>query len=238
MEKRLLIGNLGIFRIMKRLIRYQLDFEKTVSYALNHMGELTSFSRLIKSHLSLKDGHFFVDLPEDSQIQRLYEFDSGGMTPKFDCGLEQEVTNQGKVFKPKSAITTTPEVTHQIYQLLDKKACRSILFDDILSPSEKYEELVDGIKVSYFDREVYYAATCNNTFDELETVFSLATQPWRTFGALMDAEIDIIEILRNNHQSLLLDQLRCLIFGAYDGEAYVVWQADQMKRDKTVLNAS
>jgi len=212
---------------MKRLTRYQLDFNITFPYAVDHIDEFTALSTLFKNEFTFDKGHFFIDLPENCQIQRLHELGSGGMTPKFDCGLEKEKTKQGKEFIPRRFLSTDQEITHFIYQLLSRNVCKIAIFDEILDSRGEQKNALEEMRVLYNGNEIYYVATSESTFDEVDEAFSQGEKMWRTFGIMLDSEVKFSEEFINDNRSIILNHTRYLIIGAYDGEAYVVWEKNQ-----------
>src|ERR1700722_11302209 len=62
---------------MKKLIRHELEFEQTLKYVQETIGNANELSIELLRVINFKNGVFFTLLPDDANIERIYEFVRG-----------------------------------------------------------------------------------------------------------------------------------------------------------------
>ncbi len=211
---------------MKRTIRHILDFEKVKPYFIDHISSDTSLSKLFKKELNFNNGQFFIDLPEFCHLSRLYNFKSGGMTPKVDVGAEKAANVKSKTYTPRFFQSTDFETSQFILKYLKMNKNNFVVLNNInLLPSDKNIN-IDNVKMAFERQEVYYILKGSNTFEEIYKTFRSSCYSWHSFVVFSSGElIDSNHFILDN-QDVISNNIHYILAGAYDGEGYIIWQKD------------
>ena len=69
-------------KMMRSLIRHELNEEKALSYVMDNLDKATALSSELGKLLDFTTGSFYTLLLEGSNIERLYEFEAGAILPQ------------------------------------------------------------------------------------------------------------------------------------------------------------
>jgi len=204
---------------MKRLTRIRLNHQKALEYVLQDVNFDTQLSKFILESVNFEEGVFFVDLPEESHFNRVYEFKSGGITLDIDLGAEKLKNAEGNLYSPRFFISTDREISDFIYKYLTSSSKHFGIIDEPKTHPQMKLIDIDGVKSMERESEFYYHLSGKNSFIQVEETLRRVFNACRSFAMMYSSDIeDGIEFPE------VLKGIKYLIFGAYDGEAYIVWQ--------------
>jgi hypothetical protein len=209
---------------MKRTNRYLLSSQIVKPYFVDHISTQSAISDLCINQLNLEKGQYFVDLPEFCHTNRLYKFDCGGMLPDRDTGAEPVQNAFGKEYTPRFFVSTEPETCYFILQFLNLSDSHYALFhDNDVLPTDKYAE-IKNVKTVTNGQEVYHVLNKRNNSDDIKNTFNCCCSPRYTIVVLGSGRLkNSLNFIRDN-ESIISSNLDYIIASAYDGEAYIVWQ--------------
>lgn len=213
---------------MKQLHKHELDFDPAREYVQNSLDKANTLSSELLNLLNFKNGIFFTLLPNDANIERLYEFKAGGILPQNPI---QEYVVAGEKATYSIIPTIGDEVSELILKEIKSKEKLCCVFDDVLrSPADKHHmDLFHAHGLSY-DNEVYYLLDKGNISSELIMQCLRASNAfWHSLCVLTEATISGI---RDKRLSLEKVKEICLgtklmMVGAYDAEGYVFWEKSE-----------
>jgi len=189
---------------MKKLNRYELDFELTFDYIKNNLKDVNELSSQFLKTLSVNHGNFYVLLPEDADIKRIHEFNSGYITSFAD----KEICNH----------------------VVDKTANKSYsyIFDDVnVNASDNLKDEF-SVRHSFFYKDEVYYVIKNGMLSE-DVFFKCMNASNGIWHSLcLATEIDFNEIIDNSLDKNTINEIcynaQLAMIGAYDGEGYIFWE--------------
>lgn len=212
---------------MKQLNKYKLNFDPTWEYVKNNLENATTLSSKLLSLLDFGKGHFFTLLPNDANIERLYEFEDGIILPQ---NPEQQYFILGEI----ATYSITPTIAEELSELIlkevgfkDELCC---VFDDVLrSRTDKHQPDLFYTHGLFYDNEVYYLLERDKISSELIMQCLRASDAfWHSLCVLTKTSFK-----NKINKKLSLEKINdiCLntdliIIGAYDGEGYIFWEKE------------
>lgn len=209
---------------MKKLHRYELEYEETWRYVSSNLDGANTLSSEIVDLLSYKKGRFFTLLPTAANLPLLYEFETGGILP-------QKSEKDYVIDNRKATYSEIPTIREELADLILKTANKEKLFcifDDVLrlANDKNSTNLFKSNGLIYND-EVYYILDRNQIDNELIIKCLDASNAfWHSLGILTKTVT-----LNFNSKRLDLEMLKnicinaqLIMIGAYDGEGYLFWE--------------
>lgn len=142
-------------KVIRKIIRYELDFDRSLNYLKENLGDLNTLSKELLNTIDFRLGRFFTLLLENSDLERLYEFKAGHVLPQ---NPEIEYFVKGRKASYSIIPTIQDEVARFLLREMKKNKKLICIFDDFLrspiTPSLKEKDLKEQIIVH--DKEVYY----------------------------------------------------------------------------------
>ena len=222
-------------RILKQ---HKLNYEETVKYFKYNLEGLNTLSIELLNFIHFAQGSFFTLLPDNSNYDRLYEFEAGLVLPQ---NPEIEYFVSGRRCTYSHIPTIQDEIADFIVKQLSCNKNLSCVFDDCTETATSPEDyLVDDFylnHVSYiYNKEVFYLIKKENTNLELiKACLQKSNATWHSLCILSTVDCKNIK----NHKFTLHNiQAICanaeiILLGAYDGEGYVLWEKSNKATMKT-----
>lgn len=214
---------------MKKLYRHELDFKRTVIFIKDNLNKASALSDEILNSVDFAAGRFFTLLPDDSDLDRLYEFEGGVILPQNPI-IETEVNG----IKSRHSITPTikDELSEFIFNKINTNEKLSCVFDDVLrSPQSSHLKLFyEKNALFLYENEVIYVI--RNYNNDLEFILECIWHSfglWHSLGVL--TETDCFNGISKNIFNLeniknICKKANTIMVSAYDGEGYVFWEKD------------
>ena len=99
----------------REIKKYKLDFEKTVSYFVDHIQCEKTLSQRLVEKVNFNQGVFYTFLPSNAEIGQLYEFPYGGIIPPIPYGkCTYKIEGILENFHPQQVITMGQECSEFI----------------------------------------------------------------------------------------------------------------------------
>jgi hypothetical protein len=207
--------------------KINLDFERTLTYFLDHIDWGNSLSDTILKKIDFSKGSFFTFLPNDANFDKLYDFKHGGILRTTKPIIK--LPNHGGYLE--EVPNTRSLVTNFVYDFLQQDPANFCIGEDVIrSPTDKSFKRLDIDYVLLRD-EIYYLLDKKNTFNEVEDVVCLANALYHMLVVLAKGSHFIEKDLMQYHLELISQSAIYIIGSAYDGESYIVWeQGNCMKK--------
>jgi|JI10StandDraft_1071094.scaffolds.fasta_scaffold03269_11 hypothetical protein len=209
---------------MSLLDKYDLRFDLALEYFLDNLRETNALSSKIIERIKLESGTFFTLLPASADLTKKNQFEQGGILLQYSEEKYADDETKGTYCRIPTIQT---EVSHYIYEKIDKKSSQ-LIFDDVVSYANdsKLPDLFHRFGFEY-NNEIYYILNekeccaknieaClekSNGFWHSLCVITKRSQGDSISNALTDKKLD--EICEGSD---------LLILGAYDGEGYIFWE--------------
>lgn len=195
---------------MKKLHRYELDLELTFNYVKNNLKEVNELSSQFLNMLSVIHGNFYVLLPEDADLKRIHEFNSGYITSLVD-----------------------KEICHYIVEKTRDKYY-SYVFDDVtVNASDRFDDEFSVNYSLFYKDEVYYVIKNGMVSEDVFYKCMIASNGiWHSLCVITD--VCFREIINNNLEKSLVKKIcynaQLAMISAYDAESYIFWEKQTEKR--------
>jgi len=189
---------------MVQLKRFELDFEKAFAYAEGQTTDINTLATNLKELVNWESGRFFAYLPKDVQLENIHAFKHGKITTDID------------------------KVKYFILNELKRNNQLSCIFDDF---SDEFEDGDNGPLFQtcglFYKKEVYFLVDQKiASFELMQTCFFVSDAIWHSLCLLTK-----VDLSHKKDKELTLQEIKaiCLnatliVFGAYDGEGYVIWE--------------
>ncbi len=193
---------------MKKLNRYELEFEPTLAYFQFILNNANALSSCVLNLVDFKAGHFFTLLPENINEEKLYEFLYGGKGEPIE-----------------------ELVIAQILNSLYNNKNLSCIFDDVrnIFDSEYNDSLYLTCGITY-EKEIYYLINSKNTSKQfLERCFYISNAIWHSLCVLSEINLNNLadkKISLNQIADICLNA-DLIIVSAYDAEGYIFWESNK-----------
>jgi hypothetical protein len=208
---------------IREIKRHSLDFEKTISYFINHIKSGNTLSKKAIERVDLHQGSFFTLLPSTAELARLYEFAYGGIIPPIPYGDEiYEINN--KLFHPMQVMTMGGELSKFILNYLQQNPLHYAVVDNVIIDARVASEKNDSIEMIPYNQEAYFFLNNESNYNQVYEIIRMSSQPWHFLTILTMLENLDSYLLENKTFSDICDNAKFIIVGAYDEEGYVFWE--------------
>lgn len=200
---------------LKRKVRvYELNFEKTMPYFLNQINCGKFLSKIVCKKIDFEKGFFYTILPQNSNFDKLYDFEYGGIIPSIKQG-----TN-----KPKTIITMDYECSEFIAEFLSKNDANwAVIENYLLEPTSPFIE-VKNVKTTSLGTDVYYFLNKKNSEDEIYKTIRKSSLVWHFLAVLTHIKRSIPLVLTSSIIDEICKDVQFVLTNAYDGEGYIFWK--------------
>lgn len=216
---------LGNGNSMKGIKKHSLDFNKTISYFVDHISNERMLSKRIIETIDFHQGIFFTLLPFNAELDRLYEFSYGGIIPAIPYGTElYDIKGCQEAFHPQKVVTMDHALSAFIatYAKLKPQNC-AIVENFMLEPNDFHANIKNVIMVN-IKNEVYYFLNKKNSTDQIYETIIKSSQVWHFLAVLtmMEGMVPI----SFNHKDIdqICNNSKFVVASAYDGESYILWE--------------
>lgn len=191
---------------MKKLVRYELDFETAFKYFVKKLNKTNTLSTELIEVVDFSLGTFYTLLPEKTRVDEVNEFRRG----RIAVGVRDFVN-----------IIILEKLTHN-YSV-------SCVFDDVATTFRNdYDEPLFLSCGFSLEKEVYYILNSSNVnLPLIEDCFNSSNAIWHSLCILTNANLNEILIKKKLEQKKLTEicqKVQMIIVGAYDGEGYIFWE--------------
>lgn len=203
---------------MRDFIKHNLDYEKTIPYVKACLKDGNFACAQILNTLDFSLGTFFTYLRPQSDLSLLYQFETGGISPKIDP----------KSYKP-SDFNIDSYLANYLNDRINQSKNNLCVFEDVLSfwDDKHLLPLKNKNLVYKFKNEIYYILDdFNSEIATIKNCINTADALWH-FVCFLTSSKDF----KKHHDELtshdltnLAQSIDALIIGAYDGESYVFWE--------------
>ncbi len=211
----------------RKLLRHQLEFEKARQYAEEQLDCGYPLSNELKNRLILENGNFFTLLPEDANLNQLYDFFGGLILPQNET-INQFDKVTGKIVGSFTRVPTVDtEVAKLIYEELITRKGYACIFEDVQQElTSPHLEFFYQYGFSFSAQLCYFINKENSSLEGIQSGIAESYAIWHQLFFL--TKIDFLNIpgqkieiqtIQNFIQNI---QLLCL--GAYDGEGFIFWE--------------
>lgn len=208
---------------MKIIHKYNLDFKKTLPYFLEHIEYGNTLCQKIIKKVPFSEGNFFILLPDDADLTKLYQFSTGSMIPTIPYGkvvYDIEAYPQG--YQPQQIISMDSELSIFMLNYL-KEFNHSVVVENSLLTTEECSKIPHVNMVPY-NQEVYYFLNQNNSLSEIDEVIGQSSCLWHFMAIITNINNTTAILLKDEDLDEICDHAQLVIVGAYDGEAYIFWE--------------
>jgi hypothetical protein len=198
-------------------IKYRLS----ISYTL---------AQFILDYIVLENGYVTVGLPPEANMEMINKVDSAGLLPTHpESEWKKGITEDGResVWIPVYPFNDYAVKTIQTF--LRKNTQRLCFFEDFSARPEFPFVKRYKTKIVIFEKEVYHIlAGGKHENDEIEGFIKESETFISLVGILTSLPDDNNDILSwktitSDMLRVLVDRTEKIVVGAYDGEAYIIW---------------
>lgn len=213
----------------KRIIKkYHLEFKKTFPYFVEHIGCGKTLSKTIVNNIDFNKGNFFTILPIDVEIDRLYNFQYGGIITPIPYGNETyKIEGFAEEFHPLEVITMDSECSEFILEYLKKSIDNFAIFENYISEINDPYVKIENVDIIPLKKEIYYYLDKNNSLEEIYKTIRKSTQVWHSLIVLSKIIDKKLENLNFKNLLKIIKHTKFLITSAYDGEAHIFWEKNR-----------
>jgi hypothetical protein len=171
----------------------------------------------------LETGRIFTTAPPDTPLERLYEFESGGLLPENLNPTDVTRLEDGSTLAP--IISLTDEHITLLHQTMQSAPGSILIVEDHvarwLEDRERVEPSAFGV-----DNEVYHLVSSDASPDEIDDVLRIAHLPWHGVEAVCTTPLTLSAQRECTPDALRRTALSAMLFtcSAYDGEGYLAWR--------------
>ncbi len=227
--------------MLRPLKKYNLKYEKAIIYANDQLNCNYPLSKELLKELNFENGQFFTLLPEDADLNRIYDFFCGLILPQNEiCEVINELTGE------KSYYTRVPtldnEIANFIFEALTHNEISVCIFEDVQQElTSPHLEFFHEFGFSCLNKIYYFMNKENASRDEIINALGESNAIWHQLCILtqvnyyntpgQEVTLEIINHFAKNIQLMIL--------GAYDGEGYFFWEPyNQLENYSQVENTS
>lgn len=211
---------------MKNILCMELNYKKAHEFFKKNLKDGNALSQELLRRIEFSDGKFFTVTSKHVDIEKLENFEEGGILPanplhkKVVCGREFLGQKKGR---------SSGELALFLFQILKRDKDYACVFEDVAF--EKGDACLSKIVSAkrYFNKEVYYFLPAeDSTQKKLLSLINFSDAQWYYMNVVTRVDIktnkeqfqekDIQEISKNTTY---------LILGAYDMEGYVCWERNK-----------
>lgn len=208
----------------RKIKKHKLDLNKTLPYFLDHIKCGKTLSERVCQTIDFTEGSFFTVLPETALLDKLFDFNDGGIIPSVPSGEDNyQIHAYAEPFHPKKIITMDQECSEFIAEFLSKSPQNLAVVENyMLDPQSPYVD-VEHVKMTPFGSEVYYFLNKGNSLNEIYQTIRKSSQVWHFLTVLTKLKEGAPSVLTDLTIDSICENVRSVIAGAYDGEGYIFW---------------
>jgi hypothetical protein len=98
---------------MQKLFKHPLEFERLYSYFKDRLEKANELSSEVLNQVNFHDGYFFTLLPDDANLERIYELEGGLVLPQNPEMPDKSGTSTYQIIP-----TIQEEMSEYLYQIL------------------------------------------------------------------------------------------------------------------------
>jgi hypothetical protein len=211
--------------IIRKTKNYELDFQKTLPYFLDHIKCGKTLSEKVVEKIDFSKGSFSTILPSNIHLDKLFDFNQGGIICSEPYGKESyPIEGLIEDFQPRQIVTMDYECSEFISNFLSKDHKNwAVVENYMLDPKSPYVEL-ENVRMFPFDSDVYYFLNKKNSINEIYKTLRRSSQVWHFLAVLTQIQDEISIVLTDSIIDHICTNVKSIIAGAYDGEGYIFWQ--------------
>jgi len=208
---------------MKRGIKkYKLDFDKTISYFIEHIQCGKTLSKKIVEKVNFRKGVFYTFLPSNAEISRLFDFSHGGIIPPIPYGINTyKIDGFSENFHPQQVMIMDRECSEFIYSYLKKGEKNCAILENYMFEPENLHANIRGVKMTPYEKEVYYFLDKENSIEEIYETVRKSSEVWHSLFVL--TQMNAVLTINPDYLDKICDNAKFIIAGAYDGEGSI-WE--------------
>ena len=213
---------------MRELIKYKLDFSKTLNFFKDRMNGGNCLNSLLFENTNLNKGSFYTLLPKEANITCIYEFSCGGILPSNPVE-DIYVKGLNETFKGEKINSIAVEIAFYIDQIISLNSNLSCIFDDVSSTyNSDYQDPLFLLHGVHYKKEIYYIITEKKSSSELiYECLKSSNAFWHSLGLIFEGSLNDINLTLDKMKYICL-KTKLIFVGAYDGEGYVFWEKDEV----------
>lgn len=207
---------------MRPLKRIELDFDPAWQYIKDQLEGGNTLSHELLKRINFMEGAFFIMLPEEANLNHLYQFRYGGLMPP---GIKKQVTVLNHTYQAELVNSITSEVADYLLKIVQQGKV-SCLFEDVTRKTSDpgLNFFSDRKALFTHEKEVYYGINADNcSYEVILSAIQKSNAIWHFLGAVFKNHILQYE-LSQHELSNICSSVEMLIFGAYDREGYFFWE--------------
>ncbi|MBA3957023.1 MAG: hypothetical protein H0X51_01320 [Parachlamydiaceae bacterium] len=208
---------------MKKLKKYQLDFNKVFPYFKEHVECGHTLSKTVLKNIDFTKGEFYIILPNNALLEELYLLKEGRIIPQEEPLVPYE--RNGQKFLSQAVTSTDKEIREFVKEYLDSNCTNLAILEDMLSRSYDKSIFFDEAKTLCKDQEVYYLLDHSTSLESVGETLIASFQVWHTIYVLTQG-IRAEEINAFDPQTLqnICQSTTHIIITAFDGDTYIIWK--------------
>lgn len=199
-----------------KLKRYDLHFNKTISYFIEHISCGNTLSSKIVKQIDFNEGKFFIILPTVIDQSKLYDFPNGGII--------KPIYHHSKMQTYGVIHTMHWPVSQLLYNLIQSKRNSCLIIEDCICKSSDPNIEIQNAKLLSYGSEVYQYLDQSNSVKDIHLTLRVSEQVWHSFAVLTSKVKSLQPMLTEENLEFFSKQAQTIIAGAYDGEAFIIWE--------------
>lgn len=218
---------MGVEVSMRKIVKHFLEFDKTISYFLDHIEYDTILSKKIINKINFTEGSFFTILPENADLNRLYDFKWGGVIPPVYYGDQvYYLKNDSEGFIPQKVQTMDFEFSKYIINFMQINPESCLIIENVMLDSTNSLAKIDEVQEIAYGAELYYILKKNNSTEQAYNTIRRSHFSWHFFSVLTILK-NQTDVFNFEDLNFLCNKAKFVISGAYDGEGYIFWEKNQ-----------
>lgn len=209
---------------MRHSKQYELDFNKTLPYFLDHIGCGKTLSEKLVKKIDFSSGSFFTILPDNAHLDRMFEFSYGGIIPLILSNQQYSIKGGAEVFVPSKVVTMDGECSEFIAGYMQNNEKNCAIMENYMADVNSIHSKISNVRTLLYDDELYYLLTKENSVEEIYKALRKSKEVWHSLTILTV----IIDKTQSKFDDFLIEQVcshtKFVIAGAYDGEGYIFWE--------------
>lgn len=187
----------------------QIEGQRACSWVLRTLGMVGLTENEVLAHLL--SGSFFALVPEGLPDHQVYDFESGGITPKGEQFKQDGYTLV-------AVVSLEDELVANLKSTINRFTC--YIYDPLTQSQETTGNKEPSIVVD--EHLLYVAKPWLLSDKQLSGIIGRYTLPW--YFLMLCSEATDSEMQSKKMVDLVLGST-CVVIGIYDGESYLVWKA-------------
>jgi hypothetical protein len=191
-------------KMIRKLQRYNLDFDLTWTYVKNNLERANTLSNQLLKLIDFNNGNFFSYFSPQIDKDKIYQF----------------------LYSIQSSVINSKEIVPFIINYMQTAQLSCLFEDTVRSPKDFHLEEFNECGLLY-DNEIYYFINQNNLDSDLVLkCLNASSAIWHSLCVLTKVDFN-----REKSSTLTLDMIAaaCLntkvaIIGTYDDEGYIFWE--------------